>query len=206
MTTSRIIPTRIGDWTPLFSIPFSSANMLRILLALLAVTFALNFAEAERLSSLKQPISITFDPPAGWHGPGYTASPSYEAWSFSRGRDPDIAYIEIRVDPQRASEMDWNTATEEQIRKTFDDFMNPTIEKLANVIIDNTPVTVWAAYNVDGEFLIAKFRCECCDLNFSLQANSRAELRRYRKTFLEVLKSIQINKGRKAERGDRGQI
>ena len=88
--------------------------------------------------------------------------------------------------------MDWNTATKEQIKKTFNDFSNPEVEMIAKIMIDQTPVVVWAAHNVDGELLIAKVRRDGCDLNFSLRTNNREELRRYQKSFLDLVKSVRF--------------
>jgi hypothetical protein len=144
-------------------------------------------------ASQKQHLSIVVDAPMGWKGPAYSGGTrSYESWSFSKGTDPKGSNIEIRVDPVRDSKLDWNTATKEQIKKTFNDFSNPEVEMIAKIMIDQTPVVVWAAHNVDGELLIAKVRRDGCDLNFSLRTNNREELRRYQKSFLDLVKSVRF--------------
>jgi len=149
-------------------------------------------ARPASLVSRKQHLSIALDVPARWSGPAYKAWPSYETWSFSKGTDPNISYLEIRVDCVRRSKLDWNTAGPEQIKKTFDDFANPDVEAVAKIMIDGKPIVVWAAHNVDGELLIAKLRHGSCDLNFELRTNSRAELRTQRATFLNALKSVRL--------------
>ena len=165
-----------------------------LLWALLILAFPLSVSQAAEplcLASRKHPISITLNPPH-WSGPSYTQWPSYEVWSFSTGSDPAISYIEIRLDAIHRTQLDWNTASREQIKKTFSDFANPIVEKVASIIIGDTPVVVWAAHNVDGELLSAEVRRAGCDFNFLLRTTSRRELQRYQKTFLEVLKSIRI--------------
>ena len=150
-------------------------------------------AKPALLVSKKQRFSIVVNPPVGWNGPAYTAAPSYETWSLGKGKDADSAsYIEIRIDPVRGPKLNLNTATAEQVKKTFDDFTNPEVAKIADVIIGEIPVVIWAVHNVDGELLIADLRHGGCDFHFSLRANSAKELRRYEKTFLDVVKSIQI--------------
>ena len=166
--------------------------MLRISFVSVALALTLSVCQAEHLSSQRQCISLVLDAPTGWEGPSYSAPPSYETWSFSRGAESDAVYIEVRIDPARHSELDWNAATEKQIRETFSDFSNPVVERVAKVAISGIPVLVWAAHNVDGELLIAKLRRKGCDLNCSVRANNRAKLQRYQRTFLRLLKSIRI--------------
>lgn len=157
------------------------------------VLFAINVAaQPASLVSRKQHLSIVLNAPTGWQGPAYTSRPSYETWSFGKGKDSVASYIEIRIDPARDSKLNWNVATKEQIKKTFDDFSHPEVETVSKIVIDQTPVVVWAAHNVDGELLIAKLRREGFDFNFSLRTNSRADLRRYQNTFLDVLKSVRF--------------
>ncbi len=170
------------------------SNTPLLLWALLVLAFSLSVSQASEplcLVSRKHPISISLNPPH-WSGPSYREWPSYEVWSFSKGSDPGISYIEIRLDAIHSTQLDWNTASSEQIKKTFGDFANPMVEKVANIVIGNTPVVVWAAHNVDGELLSAEVRRAGCDFNFLLRTNSRRELQRYQKTFLDVLKSIRI--------------
>ena len=171
------------------------ANQKRFLLLLFAsitCLLAVETAGGAELTSHKHRLSILLNSPAGWNGPAYTPWPSYETWSFGKGKESAAAYIEIRVDPVREPELDWNTATKEQVKKTFDDFSNPEVEVVSKIAIHQRSVVVWAAHNVDGELLIAKLRRDGCDLNFSLRTNSRAELRRYQKTFLDVLTSVRF--------------
>jgi hypothetical protein len=150
-------------------------------------------AKPALLVSQKQHLSIVVDAPMGWEGPVYSGGTrSYETWSFSMGTDSKGSHIEIRVDPVRDSKLEWNTANKEQIKKTFDDFSNPEVEMIAKIMIDQKQVVVWAAHNVDGELLIAKVRRDGCDLNFSLRTNRREELRRYQKSFLDFVKSVQF--------------
>lgn len=149
-------------------------------------------AKPPLLVSKKQPFLIAASPPVGWSGPGYKAWPSYEIWSFSKGKHPTASFIEIRIDPARDSKLDVNTATAEQIKKTFDDFTNPEVERIGNAIIDQTKVVIWAIHNVDGELLIADLRHGGCDFHFSLRTNNPKELRQYQKTFLNVVNSVRI--------------
>jgi hypothetical protein len=100
-------------------------------------------ARAERLSSKKTHIAILVDRPTGWAGPAYKEWPSYETWSFSKGADPSISYLQVRIEKADHHELDWNAATKEQIKNTFDDFVNPEIDLVATVAIDKTPVAVW---------------------------------------------------------------
>ncbi len=144
------------------------------------------------LVSQKQGLSIVLRAPMGWNGPAFTQWPSYETWSFSKGKDSLASYIEIRIDPAREPGLDRNTATKEQIKKTFDDFSNPVVEKVGDIAIENISVVVWAVHNVDGELMIATLRRKGFDFTFSLRSNSRAELRLYQKTFLDTIRSVKF--------------
>jgi hypothetical protein len=147
-------------------------------------------AEPALLVSQKKHLSIAVEVPTGWKGPGYSGGTRlYETWSFAKGTDSNI---EVRVDPVRNSKLDWNTATKAQIKKTFDDFSHPEVEMITQIMIDQTPAVVWAAHNVDGELLVAKVRRDGCDLNFSLRTSSPGELRRYQKSFLDLVKSVRF--------------
>jgi hypothetical protein len=111
---------------------------------------------------------------------------------FRREENQTLLTLNFELNPPDQNKLDWNTATEGEIRKTFVDFTNPIVEKMANVTFGGTHVVVWAAHNVDGELLIATVPRKACDLKFSLRASSREELRRYQKTFLGLLRSIRI--------------
>lgn len=166
-------------------------NNLALLICLMVVATTLD-AKPASLVSKKQRVTIVVDSPRTWKGPGYKAWPSYEIWSFSKGMYPAASFIEIRIDPVRGPKLDSNAATTEQITKTFDDFTNPIVESIAKEMVGKTPVMVWAVHNVDGELLIADLRLGDSDFHFSLRTNSSQEHRRYTKTFLDVMKSIQI--------------
>lgn len=144
------------------------------------------------LLSKKQPFSITASAPAGWIGPTYKGWPSYEVWSFSNGEPASASFIEIRLDPARETKLDLNTATADQVKKTFNDFTNPEVEKIANTIVGQTPVVIWAVHNVDGELLIAELRRKSSNFHFTLRTQNRKSLRHYDKTFLDLVKSVQI--------------
>lgn len=170
------------------------SGLANLLVASLSLLFITEVSQAGSLSLRfpKQDKTIDLKISAGWKGPAYTAWPSYETWSFAKKAAQTESYLQIRIDPLKPGELDWNLATNADITGTFDDFSNPEIERIAEVAIDNTRALVWAAYNVDGQLLMAKVRRGKLKISFELRAERRGELRRLEKEFLNVLKSVRI--------------
>jgi hypothetical protein len=165
----------------------------QIMALLLLSSSAMSMQAADvTLRSQKHAITIYVRVPPGWEGGSLKAWPSYETWSFAKTNGKHISYLQVRIDPITGRELDWNLATKEQIKKTFYDFSNPQIERIARTRIADTEVVVWAAFNVDGQLLMAELRRGKLKISFELRTEQRGDLRKFQTDFLYVLKNVRI--------------
>jgi hypothetical protein len=162
------------------------------LVSLLSNAVTAKGAESVTLRSQRHALTISVRIPPGWEGGSLKTWPSYETWSFAKTNSGKISYLQVRADPTTPKELDWNLASKEQIKKTFGDFSNPEIERIAKTKIDDTEVLVWAAFNVDGQLLMAEVRRRKLKISFELRTERRAELRKLQEDLFYVLKSARI--------------
>jgi hypothetical protein len=154
------------------------------------------------LQSQRRAITVSVTPPAGWAGPAYQAWPSYDSFSFSRGNEPDVCYLQVRFDPytdepgDRHSAQDivihWNSTPLDKIREQYKrEFQNPRVERLSTIKVAGESVRVYAVYNADGDYCTAEILRAGTVVLFELRC-PRGKLPPHRSAFFSFLRSLRF--------------
>ncbi|MEP6956034.1 MAG: hypothetical protein ABI883_04360 [Chthoniobacterales bacterium] len=191
---SLICKIRMPPWTSV---------VVAMLAAELGACVTSQAGTAISLRSQRRNVSVSVRTPAGFSGPVYRVSPSYDLFSFGHGREPTICYLQVRFDRERDEPSDrhspediaihWNRTPLVEIRQQYKrEFQNPRVDYLITAKVAGKPARVHAVYDADGYFFAAEILRAGTVISFELRSPNRRELERHKASFLSFLRSLGI--------------